>query len=63
MRSGVKYVRMFGDKVPEGEPREEVIKRVVEGFQKMAAHAKAAGVVVLIESHGDFTKSKDLVAI
>ena len=59
----VKYVRMFGDKIPEGEPREDVMKRVVEGFQQMAEHAKSAGVVVLMESHGDFTKSKDLVAI
>jgi sugar phosphate isomerase/epimerase len=57
---GVKYVRMFGDKMPEGEPRDEVLKRVVDGFQKMAAHAKPAGVVVLIESHGDFNHSKDL---
>jgi sugar phosphate isomerase/epimerase len=60
---GVKYVRMFGDKIPEGEPKEEVMKRVVEGFQKMATYAKPAGVTVLIESHGDFTKSPDLVEI
>jgi sugar phosphate isomerase/epimerase len=60
---GVKYVRMFGDKIPEGEPKEEVMKRVVEGFLKMAAYAKPAGVVVLIESHGDFTRSPDLVEI
>jgi sugar phosphate isomerase/epimerase len=60
---GVKYVRMFGDKMPEGEPREDVMKRVVEGFQQMAAHARPAGVVVLIESHGDFTGSKDLEEI
>jgi sugar phosphate isomerase/epimerase len=59
----VKYVRMFGDKFPAGEPRDDVMKRVIEGFQQMAAHAKAAGVVVLQESHGDFTKSKDLAAI
>ena len=59
----VKYVRMFGDKIPEGEPRQDVMARVVEGFQQMAAHAKAAGVTVLMESHGDFTRSKDLVAI
>ena len=59
----VKYVRMFGDRIPEGEPREDVMKRVVEGFQKMAAHAEPAGVTVLMESHGDFTKSKDLIAI
>jgi sugar phosphate isomerase/epimerase len=60
---GVKYVRMFGDKIPEGEPRETVIARVAEGFQQMAAHARSAGVTVLMESHGDFTKSADLVAI
>lgn len=59
----VKYVRMFGDRIPEGEPREDVMKRVVEGFQQMAAHAEPAGVTVLMESHGDFTKSKDLIAI
>jgi len=60
---GVKYVRMFGNNIPPGETREDVIKRVVEGFQQMAAHAKSAGVVVLIESHGDFTHSSDLEAI
>jgi sugar phosphate isomerase/epimerase len=56
----VKYVRMFGDKLPEGEPKEEVMKRVVDGFQQLAAYAKPAGVTVLIESHGDFTHSADL---
>lgn len=60
---GVKYVRMFPDKVPEGEARDEVIERIVEGFQQMAAHAKPAGVVVLVESHGDFTNSRDLERI
>ena len=57
---GVPYVRMFGDNIPPGEPREEAMKRVIDGFREMAAHAKAAGVVVLIESHGDFTHSPDL---
>jgi sugar phosphate isomerase/epimerase len=60
---GVPYVRMFGDKLPPEEPKAEVMKRVVEGFQQMAAHAKSAGVTVLIESHGDFTRSSDLDAI
>ena len=57
---GVKYVRMFGDSIPAGEPREEVLKRVTEGFRAMAEHARPAGVTVLIESHGDFTRSRDL---
>jgi sugar phosphate isomerase/epimerase len=60
---GVKYVRMFGDKIPEGESRADVMKRVEDGFREMAAYAGKAGVVVLIESHGDFTHSKDLVEI
>ena len=57
---GVRYVRIFGDKIPEGEPKPEVMRRVVEGCQQLAAHAKPAGVTVLIESHGDFTHSSDL---
>jgi sugar phosphate isomerase/epimerase len=60
---GVKYVRMFGDKVPEGEARADVIARIAEGFVQMAAYAKPAGIVVLIESHGDFTNSKELAQI
>jgi sugar phosphate isomerase/epimerase len=60
---GVKYVRMFPDKVPPGDQRADVVKRIVEGFQAMAAHAAPAGVVVLVESHGDFTTSKELAAI
>lgn len=56
----VKYVRMFGDKVPEGESKADVINRIVDGFREMAAYAKPAGVVVIIESHGDFTHSADL---
>jgi len=57
---GVPYVRMFGDRVPPGESKDEVMKRIVEGFARMTEHAKTAGVTVLIESHGDFTSSRDL---
>jgi len=60
---GVPYVRLFGDKLTPGEPKEEVIKRIVDGFQQMAAHTRPAGVTVLIESHGDFTNSPDLKTI
>ena len=54
---------MFGDEIPPGEKRAAVIARVVDGFQQMAAHARAAGVIVLMESHGDFTHSKDIAAV
>jgi sugar phosphate isomerase/epimerase len=60
---GVKYVRMFGDKISPDEPRASVFARVVDGFRQMADYAKPAGVTVLMESHGDFTRSKDIATI
>lgn len=60
---GVKYVRMFGNSIPPGEPRDSVFARVIEGFRQMSAHARTAGVTVLLESHGDFTNSKDIEAV
>ncbi len=60
---GVKYVRMFGDRVPKGDQKADVIARVIDGFREMAAHASAAGVTVIIETHGDFTTSDDIVHI
>jgi sugar phosphate isomerase/epimerase len=60
---GVKYVRMFGDKIAPDQPRTEVFARVVDGFRQMAAYGKTAGVTVLMESHGDFTHTKDIAEI
>jgi sugar phosphate isomerase/epimerase len=57
---GAKFVRVFGDKIPTDEPKEDVMKRVVEGFRTLADYAKPSGVVVLMESHGDFTHSADI---
>jgi sugar phosphate isomerase/epimerase len=59
----VKYVRMFGDKIAADQPRSEVFARVADGFRQMAAYGKTAGVIVLMESHGDFTHTKDIAAI
>jgi sugar phosphate isomerase/epimerase len=60
---GVPYVRVFGDKLVAGEAREKTIERVVEGLRALGEHAKGSGASVLIESHGDFTRSADLEAI
>jgi sugar phosphate isomerase/epimerase len=62
-RMGVKYVRMFGNNIPPDEAREDVMKRVVDGFHQMTERAGPAGVTVLIESHGDFTNSPDLLEV
>jgi sugar phosphate isomerase/epimerase len=60
---GVKYVRVFGDRMPPDEPRESVLARVVEGFQELCAYATQAAVTVIMESHGDFTRSSDIESI
>jgi len=59
----VPYVRVFGDKLVPGEPREKTLVRIVEGLRVLGDHAKGTGVTVLIESHGDFTRSADLLEI
>src|SRR5262245_7316165 len=59
----VKYVRMFGDRLPADGTRDEVLARVIDGFRQMATYAKTAGVIVLQESHGDYTHSKDIEAV
>jgi sugar phosphate isomerase/epimerase len=59
-RLNAPYIRVFGDKIPAGEPKREVMARVVEGLRTLGEHAKGSGVGVLIESHGDFTDSPTL---
>jgi sugar phosphate isomerase/epimerase len=59
----VPYVRVFGDQVPEGESKETVIKRVIDGLRTLGEHARASGVSVIIESHGDFTDSPTLLQL
>jgi len=57
------YVRVFGDKVPEGEDKATVVKRVGDGLRELSSHARGSGVQVIIESHGDFPDSPTLLAI
>jgi sugar phosphate isomerase/epimerase len=59
----VPYVRVFGDKVPPGEARADVIPRVIDGLRTLGDHAKASGVSVILESHGDFADSPSLQKI
>jgi sugar phosphate isomerase/epimerase len=51
------YVRVFGDKIPQGEQKSDVVSRVIEGLRTLGDHAKGSGVTVLLETHGDFTDS------
>lgn len=60
-RLGAPYVRVFGDKIPSGEPKQTTMARVVEGLRILGQHASGSGVGIIIESHGDFTDSPTLL--
>jgi sugar phosphate isomerase/epimerase len=62
-RLGVPYIRVFGDRVVPGEPKQASIERVTSGLRELGQHAKDSGVTVLIESHGDFCDSPTLLEI
>jgi len=57
------YVRVFGDKIPAGEQKRDVMARVIEGLRTLGEHAKGSGVTVLLETHGDYTDSPTVVAL
>ena len=57
---GAPYVRVFGDRVPQGETKAATIPRVIDGLRTLGEHAKGSGVGVIIESHGDFADSPAL---
>ena len=57
------YVRVFGDQIPKGEPKDAVVARVIEGLRTLGEHAKGSGVTIIIEAHGDFTDSATLQQI
>jgi sugar phosphate isomerase/epimerase len=53
---GAPYVRVFGDRL-DATKREEVMERVSSGLRELGSYAGDRGVIVLIESHGDFVTS------
>ena len=57
------YVRVFGDVIPPGEAKPDVVARVIDGLRTLGAHARGSGVDVIIEAHGDFTDSPTLLEI
>lgn len=57
------YVRVFGDRLLDDEPKAVGVDRVADGLRRLAADARGTGVEILLESHGDFTDSPTLAAI
>ncbi|HYK91686.1 MAG TPA: sugar phosphate isomerase/epimerase family protein [Acidobacteriota bacterium] len=57
----VPYVRVFGDKIVEGQSKQATVERIVSGLRELGEHSKGSDVRVLIESHGDFPDSPTLL--
>lgn len=57
------YVRVFPNQMVKGEDRAVTIKRVADGLRELGAYAKGSGVVVILESHGEFTNSPLLLEV
>jgi sugar phosphate isomerase/epimerase len=62
-RLRVPYIRVFPDKLVEGESASTTMKRIAEGLRELGEYAKGSGVTVILESHGDFTTSSSLLEI
>jgi sugar phosphate isomerase/epimerase len=52
------FVRVFGDRVPEGASPEEAAGWVADGLSELGRYAEGTGVEVVIETHGDFSRSE-----
>ncbi|GAB4035715.1 sugar phosphate isomerase/epimerase family protein [Spirosoma jeollabukense] len=57
------YVRVFPDQLPPDQPREKTLQLISEGLLELGKYAKDKSVTVLLESHGELTRSDLLVQI
>src|SRR5262249_60662454 len=60
---GAPYVRVFPNQMVKGEERKTTIDRIVTGLRELGDQAKGSGVAVIVESHGEFTTSPQLLEI
>ena len=60
---GAPYVRVFGNEFVKDVPRDTMLAHVASGLRELGEHAGARNVTVLLESHGDFTRSPVLLEL
>lgn len=60
---GCPFIRVFPNHFTAGEEHAATIHRISDGLTELGNHAKGSGVRVLMETHGDLTKSDDLVSV
>ena len=62
-RLGIHVLRVFGDAFPEPGLREQIIHQVTESLQSLGEFAENRDVQVVLETHGDFSDSKNIAAV
>jgi sugar phosphate isomerase/epimerase len=62
-RIGVPYIRVFGNKFVDGVPREQTLEQIARGLHTLGTYARERNVVVLLETHGDFTDSPTVLEL
>lgn len=62
-RLDVRLIRVFGGKRPEGIGMDETIANVADSLARLAPVARDAGVVLVLETHDDFSRARDVAAV
>lgn len=57
------FVRVFPNKFPKEREREQTIQTVAENLLTLGEYAKSRKVIVLLETHGDFSGSDDILKV
>lgn len=57
------FVRVFPNKFPKEREREQTIQTVAENLLTLGEYAKSRKVIVLLETHGDFSASDDILKV
>lgn len=57
------FVRVFPDQLPPDQPRDQTLRLISDGLLELGNYAKAASVTVLLESHGELTRTDLLTTI
>src|SRR5438067_6828596 len=57
------YVRVFPNQFIPGEDKRVTFARISDGLHELGEYAGPSGVVVIVESHGEFRRADDLIAI
>lgn len=60
---GVSYIRIFGNEISDLTKKEEIINRVAKALGMLGDYADNKNVKVLLETHGDFANSNNILGV